>query len=309
MSQQKHVLWISDLMLVAVAMVWGTSYGVAKGALAFYPVLGLLALRFGLTFVVLAPALRSLRRAKASELAGTLGTGLLLLGVLLAETFGIALTRASNAAFLISLCVVLTPFIEWILLRRKPSTVECAAVALSLAGAMMVSGGVFIPTAGDALILLAAILRALMMCVTRRVMRDSTLAPLSVTAVQAGTVALGSVVAALIFPSHPWPALPTLAEHGGFWIGVGYLVAACTLFAFFAQNFAVKRSSPTRVALLMGSEPAFGALFACVWLGEHLSVWGWLGGGLMVLASLLAVARWDRIGAAFKVRPWLSNDV
>jgi drug/metabolite transporter (DMT)-like permease len=280
-------------MLIAVAMVWGTSYGVAKGALAFYPVLGLLALRFGLTFVVLSPALRSLRHARASELAGVLGTGVLLLGVLLAETFGISMTRASNAAFLISLCVVLTPFVEWVMLRRRPSNVECAAVALSLAGAMLVSGGVFIPTAGDALILLAALLRALMMCVSRRVMRDSALAPLSVTAVQAGTVAFGSIAAALAGPSAPWPALPSLAAHGSFWISIGYLVAACTLFAFFAQNFAVKRSSPTRVALLMGSEPAFGALFAYLWLGEHLSVGGWVGGGLMVLASVLATVRWD----------------
>ena len=35
MSKQKRLLWISDLMLLAVAMVWGTSYGVAKSARAF----------------------------------------------------------------------------------------------------------------------------------------------------------------------------------------------------------------------------------------------------------------------------------
>jgi drug/metabolite transporter (DMT)-like permease len=149
----------------------------------------------------------------------------------------------------------------------------------------------------------------LMICVTRRVMRDSTLAPLSVTAVQAGTVVFGSVVAALVFPSQPWPALPTLAGHGSFWISIGYLVLACTLFAFFAQNFAVKRSSPTRVALLMGSEPAFGALFAYVWLGEQLSVWGWVGGGLIVFASLLATVRWRKSdGVAVELRSVVSGD-
>lgn len=313
MSTQKRLLWISDLMLLAVAIVWGTSYGVAKVALAFYPVLGLLALRFGLTFVVLLPALRSLRHVKPSALAGAIGTGGLLLSILMAETFGISLTRASNAAFLISLCVVMTPLVEWALLRRKPSSVEWMAVVLSLAGAVMVSGGVFIPTAGDALILLAALLRALMVCVTRRVMRESTLAPLSVTAVQAGTVALGSLVAAFmsgfVSGSQQWHALPSLTGHGAFWVSVVYLVLACTLFAFFAQNFAVKRSSPTRVALLMGSEPAFGALFAYVWLGEQLTVWGWGGGGLMVLASLLATAPWQKTaGAAVEMRSAVSSD-
>ena len=33
----------ADLALLLVAIVWGTSYGVAKGALAYYPVLGFLA--------------------------------------------------------------------------------------------------------------------------------------------------------------------------------------------------------------------------------------------------------------------------
>jgi len=309
MSNQKRLLWMSDLMLLAVAMVWGTSYGVVKGALAFYPVLGLLALRFGLTFVVLSPALRSLRHAGASAIAGAVCTGGLLLGIFLAETFGISLTRASNAAFLISLCVVLTPLVEWVLLRRKPSGAEWLAVVLSLAGASLVSGGAFIPTAGDALILLAALLRALMVCVTRRVMRDSALAPLSVTAVQAGTVALGSLGAALVSAPQQWRPLPTLAGHGTFWMSIGYLVLACTLFAFFAQNFAVKRSSPTRVALLMGSEPAFGALFAYVWLGEQLSVRGWFGGGLMVLASVLAIVPWQRSAdASVEIHPMASND-
>jgi len=40
LSQPKHLLRLSDLALLLVAIVWGTSYGVAKGALAFYPVLG-----------------------------------------------------------------------------------------------------------------------------------------------------------------------------------------------------------------------------------------------------------------------------
>ncbi len=205
-------------------------------------------------------------------MVGTVGSSVLLLGIFLAETFGISMTRASNAAFLISLCVVLTPLVEWALLRRKPSHFEWLAVVLSFAGAALVSGGAFIPTTGDTLILLAALLRALIVCVTKRAMRDPALTPLSVTAIQAGTVALGSLTAAFMFAPQQSRELPTLAGHGLFWISVVYLVFACTLFAFFAQNFAVNRSSPTRVALLMGSEPAFGALFAYVFLGEQLSV-------------------------------------
>lgn len=102
-AQPKHLLRLSDLALLLVAMVWGTSYGVAKGALAFYPVLGFLAVRFILTFTLLLPALL---RAGAP-------LGALMLLSFLCESFGVAHTQASNAAFLISLCVVFTPFAEW----------------------------------------------------------------------------------------------------------------------------------------------------------------------------------------------------
>jgi drug/metabolite transporter (DMT)-like permease len=211
------------------------------------------------------------------------------------------MTRAANAAFLISLCVVLTPLVEWLLLKRKPSGAEWLAVALSLLGAWLLAGdGALSLNPGDALILLAALLRALTVCVTKRVMRDSALPPLSVTAVQSGVVAFGSAAAAWLFAPQQWQPVPSFAGHAAFWGYVGYLVIACTLFAFFAQNFAIKRSSPTRVSLLMGSEPAFGALFACIWLGERISLTAWVGGALIVAASILATVRWTapRVNAA-----------
>ena len=295
MPKQDRLLLLSDLMLLVVAVVWGTSYGVAKSALVFYPVLGLLTLRFGITFVMLSPALRSLRHADARTLRGVFVAGVLLLGIFLSETFGILLTRAANAAFLISLCVVMTPLVEWMLLKRRPARIEWAAVALSLLGAWLLAGdGAVVLNPGDALILLAALLRALNVCVTKRVMRDSALPPLSVTAVQSGVVAFGSAAVALVFAPGQWQHVPSFAGHVPFWGSVLYLVFACTLFAFFAQNYAIKRSSPTRVALLMGSEPAFGALFAWFWLGEKISLVAWVGGGLIVAASMLATVRWRK---------------
>lgn len=284
-----------DLLLVAVALVWGTSYGVVKGALLIYPVLGLLALRFGITFVVLSPALRGLLQANWRERFGVFGVGLLLLGIFLAETFGVSLTNASNAAFLISLCVVLTPLVEWAWLRRAPRPVEWMAAAVSLLGAFLLTGGHFAASPGDLLVLVAALLRALTSCAAKRVMKSGAVPPLTMTAVQAAVVSCGCAVLALTVVPEQWQPLPHWHAHAAFWGSVLYLVAGCTLFAFFVQNYAVARSSPTRVALLMGSEPVFGALFACVWLGERLTLTAWLGGLLIVAASLLALRREPRV--------------
>ncbi|WP_407309983.1 DMT family transporter [Pseudomonas sp. nanlin1] len=291
-APHKSVL-LSDLMLLAVAVVWGTSYGVVKSALFFYPVLGLLALRFGITFLLLSPALLSLRDLPRAKLLQLLGTGVLLLSVFLCETFGLLHTTATNAAFLISLCVMLTPLVEWLWLKRQPTPMEWCAVGLSGLGAVLLSGdGKWIFNWGDALILLAALIRALQVCLLKSVTTSTHLPALTVTAVQAGVVTVGSLLLVFIFVPSPLQTLIAMENSGAFWGYVVYLVLACTLFAFFAQNYAIKRSSPTRVALLMGSEPLFGGLFAMFWLGESVSYVGWLGGGLIVAACLLASVRW-----------------
>lgn len=284
LSPPKHLLRLSDLMLLAVAVVWGTSYGVAKGALAYYPVLGFLAVRFILTFALLLPVLLRLQR---QQLRDALRTGWplggLMLCIFLAETFGVALTQASNAAFLISLCVVFTPFVEWWMLRIKPERSVFVFAGVSLLGAALLSGGLVGDMGwGDALMLAAALLRAVTVCQTSKLTRGSTAPALALTAVQAGVIGFGSLLLALGTPG----GLPPLPVAPAFWLASVYLVLGCTVFAFFAQNWALRHSAPSRVALLTSSEPAFGALFAVLWLGESLGVMGWVGGGLIVVAAL-----------------------
>ncbi|MDF3932510.1 DMT family transporter [Pseudomonas citronellolis] len=274
---------ISELMLLLVAVIWGTSYGVAKGALVFYPVMGFLCVRFIMTFVLLLPFLRG--HAKRALLPGAL-LGTLLLGIFLCETYGVAQTSASNAAFLISLCVVLTPLVEWVVFRRRPGGEALAMAGLSLLGAFLLTGaGELQMNRGDWLMLMAALLRALMVCATKTLLQDSKIPALAITAVQVGVVGFGSLLLLLLTAG----SIPELPHASAFWIASVYLVLFCTLFAFFAQNFALQFTSPTRASLLMGMEPLFGAFFAVLWLNEQLSPLAWIGGCLIVVASLVGV--------------------
>jgi drug/metabolite transporter (DMT)-like permease len=285
-----HAVWLADLLLLAVAVVWGTSYGVAKGAVALYPVLGFLAVRFLITFALLLPALLKAGAANArAALRIGLPLGVVLLAVFVCETFGLARTNASNAAFLISLCVVLTPFAEWALLRVRPTLADLAATGVSLLGAYLLTNGAAMSLgAGDMLILAAAVLRALMVTLTKQRTEGQAVDSLSLTAIQTGTVGIGCLVLALLAGPHGLPHLPADPR---FWYATLYLVVFCTIFAFFVQNYAVRRTSPTQVNLLMGMEPVFGALFAAFWLGETLPPALWLGGSLMVAAPLWTTFR------------------
>lgn len=286
-SAVKQGLWLVDGMLLLVALIWGSSYAVAKQALLFYPVLGFLAIRFGLTFVLLLPQLRGAGRR---ALRPGLPLGLVMLAIFLCETWGVMLTSASNAAFLISLCVVITPFVEWLLLRQRPHNSLFIACALSLVGVWLLTGGPQLSlNAGDALMLAAALLRAVLVCLTRRLTAGQAIPALALTAVQSGVVATGCILLGLTLPGE----LPALPVAPAFWFAALYLVLFATLFAMYAQNLALGRSSATRVSLLMGSEPLFGALIAGLWLGERLGPMGWAGGLLIMLATLCTL----RIGS------------
>jgi len=273
-------LWLADTMLLLVAIIWGSSYAVAKQALWFYPVLGFLAIRFGLTFILLMPQLRGdgWRAVRPG-----VPLGLVMLGIFLCETWGVMLTSASNAAFLISLCVVFTPFVEWAMLRQRPDNLLFAACAVSLAGVWLLTGGMAISlNLGDGLMLAAAVLRAVLVCLTRRLTADLDVPPLALTAVQSGVVASGCLLLGVSLPG----GLPALPSSPAFWAATLYLVGFATLFALYVQNLALGRTSATRVSLLMGSEPLFGAIIAGIWLDERLSVQGWIGGLLIMFATL-----------------------
>lgn len=281
-----------EALLLLVAIVWGGSYSAAKIATDQMPVLQFLLLRFGLTFLLLLPALRGLDVASwPSALAGASLLGVNLLAIFVCETFGVSLTSASNAAFLISLCVAFTPLCEWWLLKDKPTGAVLVATALSLLGAALLAfqHGVSVSAfaRGDALMVLAAFLRGVMVCLTRRHGLQHGLPALSMTAVQMGVMTLGSGLLMIAVQGPVWTPLPSSAS---FWGAMAFLVLLCTLLAFFVQNYAASRTSPSRVALLMGSEPLWGALIAVVWLGDRLTMQGWLG-GLLIVASAWWVTR------------------
>lgn len=291
----------AEILLLCVAFFWGTSYGISKDVLLVLSVFLFLTLRFFLTFLLLFPALvvdlRFLQQQKAGSIpdavAPAVKTGLILFSIFVAESFGVVHTTAGKAAFLISICVLLTPFVQWLVDRKRPAGSVFVCVSTSLIGIYLLcdltgwdKGGGFSLNWGDIFILVAALLRAIMVVSSAKVMQKQCLSARSLTAIQAATVAIFSLCLLIVtLPlTSVFQQIQLLFTRSLLVWELLYLVVFCSIFAFFVQNYALKRISATRVSLLMGSEPLFGAIFAIYWLGESYTQWQLLGGVIIVIS-------------------------
>lgn len=288
--------WLADLPVLAVAVVWGGSYLAAKGITTSHTVIAVLVLRFVLVLPVLVVAgWGRLRALNGEQLRGAGVLGLVLGGIFLLETYGVVHTSATNAGLIISLTMIFTPLAEAAVRRQAPSAAFLGAAAVSVAGVVLLTqgGGITAPSLGDLLILCAALARTLHVLLMARIKAVQDADSLSLTTVQLGGAVLVFALLAAVpgTGDSPWAAA---ADFGvGEWVGLAFLSVFCTLFAFFVQMWAVRRTSPSRVSLLLGTEPLWAAAAGIAIGGEHLGALGLAGAGLV-----LAGTAWGRRTAA-----------
>ncbi|MEV7422520.1 MULTISPECIES: DMT family transporter [unclassified Streptomyces] len=287
--------WATDLPVLLVAVVWGASYLTAKGITTGTTVLAVLVLRFAVVLPVLVVAgWRGLRALSAAQWRGAGALGLVLSGIFLLETYGVVHTSATNAGLIISLTMIFTPLAEAAVTRVRPPASFVAAAGLSVAGVVLLtqSGGFTTPSVGDLLMLLAALARTAHVLAMSRSRAVRGADSLSLTTVQlGGAVAVFAVLAAL---PGSGPAPWTVAAGFGAreWAALLFLSVFCTLAAFAVQMWAVRRTSPSRVSLLLGTEPLWAAAVGITLGGERLGAAGLLGAVLV-----LAGTSWGRRAA------------
>ncbi|WP_354641943.1 DMT family transporter [Kitasatospora camelliae] len=274
-----------DLPVLAVAAVWGSSFLVVKEVADPGTALAVLVLRFGLVLPPLGlAAWPALRRLTRREWLGGAALGLVLGGIFLLETYGAVHTSATNAGLIISLTMVFTPLADSALRRTRPSRPFLAAAGLSVLGVALLTadGGLRAPSAGDLLVLAAAVVRTAFVLATARSRAVADTDSLALTWVQ---LASATAVFALAAPFAGPSPLALAAEFGAAgWGLLLYLSLFCTVFAFFVQAWAVRATSPSRVSLLLGTEPLWAAVFGIAVAGDRPGAAALLG-GLCVLAG------------------------
>ncbi len=289
--QLRAVRLRADAVLVAVTIVWGSSFIVVKNVLADSPPLAFLFWRFLFATVLLAWLLPRRPRTPGLFRDGFVA-GLLLASAMSLQVTGQLETSASKAAFLTGLSVVLTPFAAYLRTRRLPSVENGIGITFASIGFFLLTypkgGGAL--NRGDLLVFGCAVVFAFY--IVELAERSGAHDPVWLTAVQlavvtlfAGTLSLGLRIPLLSgVPVAAAESRPILWQGAFLW-GVLYLGSIGTVGTFFGQTWSQRYMSATHAAILFALEPVVAALLAAWLLGERLGGRG-VAGGILVLAGI-----------------------
>jgi len=272
----------AHLLLLAVVLVWGTTFTLVKSALAHTTPLLFNLLRMALAFVALlcvnAPGLRGLSRRDIR--LGAL-TGLFLaLGYQL-QTAGLARTTPTKSAFLTGLVVVIVPLLSAIpgvspAGTLKPTLDTYLGALLALAGLLLLTdpGGtgwaIFSGLGYGELLSLAC--------------------AFAYAARRLGTLQIGFAALVMLF-TLPLGGYPMLHSVPVLWIALGVTAILATAAAFTIQSWAQQHLPASHTALIFTLEPVFAWLTSLLFFGERLGLRAMLGAGLILAGILLAELR------------------
>ncbi len=266
-----HRVWVTDLLLILMATIWGINFSVVKYGMRFVEPLAFNAVRVALAglALLLIARVRGLALPPRRQLWALLGLGVLGNGVYQALFVeGIMRTRAGNA----SLVMAATPVLLAVLGRLRGIEQVHArgyiGIALSVAGLGVVMSGTAAgrtgdaSLTGDALILLASATWAIYTVFLKPYTHHVDGVQVSALTMIGGAIPL-CVLAAPSIGRTAWTQLPLSA-----WAAIGYGSMFALVIAYLIWYRGIKLIGPTRTAMYSNLQPIIAVLVAWVALGE-----------------------------------------
>ncbi len=278
-------LYIAELQLLSVAIVWGggfiaTNYCIAAGM----PTSLILTMRFNIAAIVMSLfSIKILKTIDKRTLFHGIVAGLLLFFAFYVQIIGQRRTTISNAAFLTATNVVMVPFVVWVFSKKRPTLKFFILPILTFIGVIILTikpGESFSFNNGDILVLSCAVLYAIHISYLGVVAKD--LDAKILTLLQLATC---GVVAAMVFFISDFSTTSLSVFTKGFLPAV-YLGLFSTCFCYFFQTKAQQIVPPSKVGIILCTEGLFGTIFSIVLGLEPLTITVVIG-GLIIISSVM----------------------
>jgi drug/metabolite transporter (DMT)-like permease len=260
-------------LLLLMTAVWGCTFTVVKDAATAYGVFSFLAVRFSIGLLSLSAfAWRNLE--KKSLLAG-LGIGIPLAMGYLLQTWGLKYTTPTNSGLITSFLVIAAPLFNRTLFGVRTRPILWAAIGLTMAGMLCLTGIGWSPLAlGDSMTLGAAIAFGLQIALLDRYAKHFC----------ALSVATGQTAAAAAIFLVAWPLTePVCWPSGGVWTAILLTGIVATAGGFYVQTLAQRKLPAVRFVVIVSLEAVFALLFGYVLAGDRLT-------GIQIFGAILMLA-------------------
>lgn len=271
---------LAMVALLAVAVVWGSSFPLTKVLLDSMSARQFLAVRFavaGAAMLVAFPG--AVRRLPRRALLQGAALGGVYAVAQLVQTTGLESTPATISGFITGLYVVLTPLCAAVLLRARVGRRAWAGAAVAVVGlGVLALRGVSLGF-GEWLTLVSALLFALHIVGLGAWARARE--ALGVAVVQ--VVAVGVVCTLATVPE----GFAVPGDVSG-WLILLYLALISGGVAMIVQTWAQSQISASRAAIVMSTEPGWSAVLSIAFFAEPLT-WRVVVGGALMLAAMIVV--------------------
>jgi drug/metabolite transporter (DMT)-like permease len=275
----KNKKYLAQILLVFVTLIWGATFIMVKDALNDAGPFAFGTLRFTiagiLTLVIVNKSIFTLTK---TEIIGGLICGFCLFCGYAFQNFGLMQTSASKSAFITSVSVLMVPIILYLFNIQKVKMKVWFAVVVAKIGLYFLldpRGGMM--NWGDILTFGCALGFAVHIIFQGYYVKKNVRV-LPFFLVQAWVVVGLSFINSLLFE-------PIFAIWSPRLISALLVTGiAATFIAILLMIWAQQILNPSETAIIFSLEPVFATVFAIIFAGEILGLWGYIGGGLIVLA-------------------------
>jgi drug/metabolite transporter (DMT)-like permease len=283
-------VWLTDIALVLMALIWGVNFSIVKFGTTLVDPLAYNGLRVMIAAVVLMTIVLA---AKTPLPPRRVIVSLLLLGVLgngIYQFFfveGISRTRASDAALVVAASPAFIAIIGRLRGVERASSRRVMGILLSIAGIALV---VFATTrgndgrsslAGDSLVLAGSLSWATYTVLLKPYTEHVSGIQVSALTMAGGAVPLFLVATPAIVQAN-WRTVPMLG-----WAALFYSAIFALVIAYLFWYRGVRVIGPTRTAMYSNVQPIIAVVFAWVVLSETPTIWQGIGMACIMTGLLL----------------------